>query len=316
MALDISLIEIFENITSRAALASYHFVGKKDKTAADKAAVDVMRNLLNNLDIQGKIVIGEGELDEAPMLYIGEKVGTGQGLEMDIAVDPLEGTNFAANNLPGALSVLAVAEKNNLFHAPETYMNKIAVGSNIPRDAIDLDNSLKKNIYNLADCKNKDIKELTACLLDRPRHKKIIDELNELKVNLKLISDGDITGALLVSNEKYGVDIFMGIGGGPEGVLAASALDAYNCNFQGRFIFEKENDIYRAKKMGIKELDRKYELSEIISGDSIFCATGITSGDLVKGIKLIDDKYSSETLVTHKNSNTKKVIKRTENLTL
>lgn len=315
MALDISLIKIFENITSRAALASYHFVGKKDKTAADKAAVDVMRNLLNNLDIQGKIVIGEGELDEAPMLYIGEKVGTGQGLEMDIAVDPLEGTNFAANNLPGALSVLAVAEKNNLFHAPETYMNKIAVGSNIPRDAIDLDNSLKKNIYNLADCKNKDIKELTACLLDRPRHKKIIDELNELKVNLKLISDGDITGALLVSNEKYGVDIFMGIGGGPEGVLAASALDAYNCNFQGRFIFEKENDIYRAKKMGIKELDRKYELSEIISGDSIFCATGITSGDLVKGIKLIDDKYSSETLVTHKNSNTKKVIKRTENLT-
>ena len=315
MALDISLIEIFENITSRAALASYHFVGKKDKKAADKAAVDVMRNLLNNLDIQGKIVIGEGELDEAPMLYIGEKVGTGQGLEMDIAVDPLEGTNFAANNLPGALSVLAVAEKNNLFHAPETYMNKIAVGCNIPKNAIDLDNSLKKNIYNLADCKNKDITELTACLLDRPRHKKIIDELNELKVNLKLISDGDISGALLVSNEKYGVDIFMGIGGGPEGVLAASALDAYNCNFQGRFIFKEENDISRAKKMGIKELDRKYELSEIISGDSIFCATGITSGDLIKGIKLIDDKYSSETLVTHKNSNTKKVIKRTENLT-
>ena len=315
MALDISLIEIFENITSRAALASYHFVGKKDKTAADKAAVDVMRNLLNNLDIQGKIVIGEGELDEAPMLYIGEKVGTGQGLEMDIAVDPLEGTNFAANNLPGALSVLAVAEKNNLFHAPETYMNKIAVGCNIPKNAIDLDNSLKKNIYNLADCKNKDITELTACLLDRPRHKNIIDELNELKVNLKLISDGDISGALLVSNEKYGVDIFMGIGGGPEGVLAASALDAYNCNFQGRFIFKEENDISRAKKMGIKELDRKYELSEIISGDSIFCATGITSGDLVNGIEIIEDKYSSETLVTHKNSNTKKVIKRTENLT-
>ena len=165
MALDISLIEIFENITSRAALASYHFVGKKDKTAADKAAVDVMRKLLNNLDIQGKIVIGEGELDEAPMLYIGEKVGTGQGLEIDIAVDPLEGTNFAANNLPGALSVLAVAEKNNLFHAPETYMNKIAVGCNIPKNAIDLDNSLKKNIYNLADCKNKDITELNCLFI-------------------------------------------------------------------------------------------------------------------------------------------------------
>ncbi len=316
MALDKSLIDVFENITSRAALASYHFVGKKNKTAADKAAVDVMRNLLNNVDIQGKIVIGEGELDDAPMLYIGEKIGTGKGLEIDIAVDPLEGTNFAANNLPGALSVLAIAEKNNLFHAPETYMNKIAVGRNIPKNAIDLDNSLKKNIYNLADCKNKDITELTACLLDRPRHKKIIEELNELKVNLKLISDGDISGALLVSNEKYGVDIFMGIGGGPEGVLAASALDAYDCNFQGRFIFKEENDISRAKKMGIIELDKKYELNEIISGDSIFCATGITSGDLVKGIKLIDNKYSSETLVTHKNSNTKKVIKRTKNLTL
>ena len=314
MALDKSLIDVFENITSKAALASYHFVGKKNKKAADKAAVDVMRNLLNSLDIQGKIVIGEGELDKSPMLYIGEKVGTGNGLKMDIAVDPLEGTNFAANDLPGALSVIAVAEENNLFHAPETYMNKIAVGSNVPKDAIDLDNSLKKNIYNLADCKNKDITQLTACLLDRPRHQKIIDELNKLKVNLKLITDGDVSGALLVSDDKYRIDIFMGIGGGPEGVLAASALDAYNCNFQGRFIFKEEKDISRARKMGIKELDRKYELSEIISGDSIFCATGVTSGDLVKGIELIDNKYISETLITHKNSNTKKIIKRTENL--
>ena len=314
MALDKSLINVFENITSKAALASYHFVGKKNKKAADKAAVDVMRNLLNSLDIQGKIVIGEGELDKSPMLYIGEKVGTGNGLKMDIAVDPLEGTNFAANDLPGALSVIAVAEENNLFHAPETYMNKIAVGSNVPKDAIDLDNSLKKNIYNLADCKNKDITQLTACLLDRPRHQKIIDELNKLKVNLKLITDGDVSGALLVSDDKYRIDIFMGIGGGPEGVLAASALDAYNCNFQGRFIFKEEKDISRARKMGIKELDRKYELSEIISGDSIFCATGVTSGDLVKGIELIDNKYISETLITHKNSNTKKIIKRTENL--
>jgi len=307
MALDKSLIDVFENITSRAALASYHFVGKKDKTAADKAAVDVMRNLLNNLDIQGKIVIGEGELDEAPMLYIGEKVGTGQGLEIDIAVDPLEGTNFAANNLPGALSVLAVAEKNNLFHAPETYMNKIAVGSNIPRDAIDLDNSLKKNIYNLADCKNKDITELTACLLDRPRHKKIIEELNQLKVNIKLITDGDVAGALLVSDHKYNVDIFLGVGGGPEGVLAASALDTLECQFQGRFIFKKDNDILRAKKMGITELDRKYNIKDIVKGDSIFCATGITSGDIVKGITIKDDDYISETFITHKSTKTKKI---------
>ena len=314
MALDKSLIDVFENITSRAALASYYFVGKKDKKAADKAAVDVMRNLLNNLDIQGKIVIGEGELDEAPMLYIGEKVGTGQGLEIDIAVDPLEGTNFAANNLPGALSVLAVAEKNNLFHAPETYMNKIAVGSNIPRDAIDLDNSLKKNIYNLADCKNKDITELTACLLDRPRHKKKIDELTNLKVKLKLITDGDISGALLVCDEKYSVDIFLGIGGGPEGVLTASALDSFNCQFQGRFLFKNENDIKRAKTMGVKDLNKKYNLNEIVTGDSIFCATGITSGDLVKGIEFNSNNYTSETFVTHKDSKFTKIIKREDTL--
>ena len=314
MALDTSLIEIFENITSRAALASYHFVGKKDKNAADKAAVDVMRNLLNKLDIKGQIVIGEGELDKSPMLYIGETIGTGKGLEMDIAVDPLEGTNFAANNLPGALSVIAIAEKNNLFNAPETYMDKIAVGNDIPKDAIDLDNKLKKNIENLADCKKKDISQLTACLLDRPRHKKIIDELSELRVNLKLISDGDVSGALLVSDKSYGVDIFLGIGGGPEGVLAAAALSAYNCQFQGRFIFKEEKDISRAKKMGIKELNKKYELNEIVSGDSIFCATGITSGDLVKGIKIADNSYSSETLVTHKHSNTKKIIRRTDKI--
>ena len=314
MALDKSLIDVFENITSKAALGSYHFVGKKDKKAADKAAVDVMRNLLNNLDIKGQIVIGEGELDKSPMLYIGETIGTGKGQAIDIAVDPLEGTNFAANNLPGALSVIAIAEKNNLFTAPETYMDKIAVGNEIPKDAIDLDNKLKKNIENLADCKKKNISQLTACLLDRPRHKKIIDELNELGVNLKLISDGDVSGALLVSDESYGVDIFMGIGGGPEGVLAASALSAYNCLFQGRFIFKEEKDISRAKKMGIKELNKKYELNEIVSGDSIFCATGITSGDLVKGIKIEDNTYSSETLVTHKHSNTKKIIKRTEKI--
>ena len=163
---------------------------------------------------------------------------------------------------------------------------------------------------------NKDINKVTACILDRPRHKEFIDELKRLKVNLKLITDGDVAGALLVTNKKHNVDIFLGIGGGPEGVLAASALDAFECKFQGRFLFKTDDDIKRAKKMGIKELDKKYELNEIISGDSIFCATGITSGDLVKGIKLIDNKYSSETLVTHKNSNTKKVIKRTKNLTL
>ena len=208
MTINKKFIDKFIEVTSKAALASYRLVGKKDKIAADKAAVDSMRSSINKIDIRGKIVIGEGELDKAPMLYIGEKVGTGKGIEIDIAVDPLEGTNFAANNLPGALSVIAISEKNNLFHAPETYMDKIAVGNKVPKDAIDLDFELKKNINNLADCKNKNITEITVCILDRPRHKHTIDELKKLKVNLKLISDGDVAGALLVTDEKYNVDIF------------------------------------------------------------------------------------------------------------
>ena len=290
------------NVTSNAAIACYKHLGKKDKILVDKAATDIMRKNLNDLDIDGKIVIGEGELDEAPMLYIGEKLGTGKGYAVDIAVDPLEGTNFAANNLPGALSVISISEKGNLFNAPETYMDKLAVGKNVPYDATDLDFTVEKNLKNIADAKNKNLDKITVCLLNRPRHKEIIDKLNELKVNLKLISDGDVTGALLVTDDKYDVDIFLGIGGGPEGVLAASALDAFNCKFQGRFLFKTDKDKKRAKDMGINDLDKKYELNEIIKGNSIFCATGITKNELVNGVKLIDGKFITETLVTQKNS--------------
>ena len=309
MIIDEKYIDKFVRVTSRAALASFHLVGKKDKIAADKAAVDSMRRELNQLDINGQIVIGEGELDEAPMLYIGEKIGTKIGPDIDIAVDPLEGTNFAANNLPGALSVIAIAEKNNLFKAPETYMEKISANVH-EKEVVDLDYSIKKNIYNLSDYLNKKPEDLTACIMDRPRHKKIIAELNKLGVKIKLITDGDVSGALLVVDDKYGVDIFLGIGGGPEGVLAAAALDAYNCSFQGRFLFNTENDKERANKMGITNLTKKYELNEIVKGDSIFCATGITSGELVSGIKLENDEFISETLVTHKNSGEKKIIKK------
>jgi fructose-1,6-bisphosphatase II / sedoheptulose-1,7-bisphosphatase len=296
------LIDKFVNVTSSAAAACYKLIGKGNKLIADKAATDSMRKSLNKLDIDGKVVIGEGELDEAPMLYIGEQLGTGNGPSVDIAVDPLEGTNFVANNLPGALSVMAISLKGNLFNAPETYMEKIAVGKDVPFDATDLDFSIEKNIKNIAESKNKNVNEITACLLERPRHKKIIEKLKILNVNLKLITDGDVSGALLVSNEKFKVDIFLGIGGGPEGVLAASALDAFGCKFQGRFIFRTDEDINRAKLMGIKDLDKKYELNEIIKGDSIFCATGITSGDFVKGVKLDNGKLITETLVTHKQS--------------
>ena len=308
MALDKKLIQNIIRVTSKAAISSYKFIGKKDKQSADKAATDSMRTEINKLKINGEVVIGEGELDKAPMLYIGEKLGIGGDLKLDIAVDPLEGTNFVAKNLPGALSVLSVAEKGNLFNAPETYMDKLATSKKIPSDATDLDFSIEKNIKNIADSLNKDLTNITVCLLNRPRHKKIIDKLTEMKVKMKLLTDGDVAGALLVTNNKYNVDVFLGIGGGPEGVLAASAIDAFGCKFQGRFLFKTDKDIDRAKKMGIEDLNKKYELKEIIKGDSIFCATGITSGDLVNGIKVLKNKYITETFVTHKSSNMTEIV--------
>ena len=302
MSLNKDLIEKLVKVTSRAAINCYRYLGKEDKRLADKAATDSMRNDLNNMEISGEVVIGEGELDEAPMLYIGEKLGKGNGPNLDIAVDPLEGTNFVAKNLPGAISVLAVSEKGNLFNAPETYMNKFAVGKDVPFDATDIDFPLKKNISNIADAKNKNFNELTVCILDRPRHTNIIDELKSLGVNLKLISDGDICGALMVSDNKYNIDLFLGIGGGPEGVISAAALDSYGCKFQGRFIFETDKDKDRAKKMGIIDYNKKYELSEIVKGDSIFCATGITETEITAAVKKENSKFITETLVTHKES--------------
>ena len=303
MTIDKKYIDQIINVTSKAAIASSHLVGKKDKIKADQAAVDAMRTELNKIEMTGEIVIGEGSLDEAPMLYTGEKLGQKVGPEFDIAVDPLEGTNFAANNLPGALSVIAIAEKGNLFKAPETYMHKIAT-IKVEKGLIDLDFSIKKNIENLADFKNTTPSNLTACLLDRPRHKKTIEELSALKVKIQLISDGDVAGALLVTKPEYNVDIFLGIGGGPEGVLAAAALDAYNCHFQGKFIFDNEKDINDAKKMGISDLNKKYELNEIIKGDSIFCATAITNSMNMEGVITEDNQYyTTETLVTYKNLN-------------
>jgi len=308
MAIDKKFINEFVNVTSNAALASSYLIGKKDKIAADQAAVDSMRSKLNKIEMNGQVVIGEGALDEAPLLYTGENLGTQNGPSFDIAVDPVEGTNFVANNLPGGISVLAIAEKGNLFNAPETYMNKIATNK-IDKGLIDLDFPLEKNIKNLSEYKDKEISSITVCILDRPRHRKIIDKLKDLNVNIKLITDGDVLGALYVSDPKYKVDMFLGIGGGPEGVLAASALDAYGCHFQGRFIFDNDNDIKVAKSMGIKDLNKKYDLIELIKGDSLFCATGITNSDILNGIKTDNKNYISETLVTHKSSNLKKVVK-------
>ena len=313
MTIDKQFIEQFISVTSKAALAASYLVGKNNKVAADKAAVDSMRTELNKINMTGKVVIGEGALDEAPLLYTGEILGTRNGPTFDIAVDPVEGTNFVANNLPGGIAVLAIGEKGNLFNAPETYMDKIATGK-IEKGVIDLDNSLEQNIKNLSDFHNKDVTSITVCLLNRPRHKKIIDKLKEMNVKIKLISDGDVLGALYVSDPKYNVDMFLGVGGGPEGVLAACALDAYDCHFQGRFIFDNEKDIKEANSMGIKDLTKKYEINEIVNGDSLFCATGITSSDILSGINKDNNTYASETLVTHKSSNYKKIVRKVKSL--
>ena len=308
MTIDKKFIDQFIKVTSKAALSASYLVGKNDKNAADQAAVDSMRSELNKIQMNGKVVIGEGSLDEAPMLYTGEVLGTKEGPFFDIAVDPVEGTNFVANNLPGGIAVLAIAQKGNLFNAPETYMNKIATGK-IDKGLIDLDFTIEKNIKNLSEFKNKSISSIRACILDRPRHKKIIDELKDLNVKIKLIKDGDVLGALYVSDPKYDVDIFLGIGGGPEGVIAASALDTYDCHFQGRFIFDNDKDIQDAKEMGISDFNKKYELNEIVKGDSIFCATGITDSEILKGVTINNNEYFSETLVTHKSSDYKEIIK-------
>ena len=302
MALSKNFIDQFVNVTVKAATEASYLIGKMDKNAADQAAVDSMRTELNKIDMVGKVVIGEGSLDHAPMLYTGEILGNKTGPVLDIAVDPVEGTNFVANNMPGGVAVLAIAEKNNLFNAPETYMNKIAT-SKIDKGLIDLDFTVEKNIKNLSDFKNKKIKDISVCLLSRDRHKKIIETLIRLGVKIKLITDGDVTGALLVSDKKYDVDIFMGIGGGPEGVIVASALDAMNCNFQGRFIFKNDKDKSRAKQMGIENFEKKYEIKEIVKGDSIFCASGITTGDIINGVKKENEFFYTETLVTHKSQN-------------
>ena len=309
MTIDKKYIDKFINVSSKAALASSYLIGKKNKDAADQAAVDSMRVELNKIQMNAEVVIGEGALDEAPMLYTGEILGNKKGPNFDLAVDPVEGTNFVANNLPGGIAVLAVAKKGDLFKAPETYMNKIATGK-IEKGVIDLDYSLEKNIKNLSDFNDKEISSITVCVMDRPRHKKIINKLKDLDVNIKLITDGDVLGALYVSDPKYKVDMYLGIGGGPEGVLAASALDAFGCHFQGRFIFDNDKDINEAKKIGIKDMNKKYELNEIIRGDSIFCATGITSSEILTGIKIQNKDYISETFVTHKSSNLKKIIKK------
>jgi len=309
MIIDKKFVPLFARVTERAAYGASLLKGKNDKIAADQAAVDEMRNELNKIEMKGKIVIGEGELDEAPMLYINEKVGTNEGDEFDIAVDPLEGTNFTAKNLPNALSVLAVSKKGNLLNAPDIYMEKIAIGPSLPNNLVDLDSDLEKNIKSLSDAKNTTPDKLTICVLKRPRHEKIITLLNSLNVNIKFISDGDVSGVISVANPKLKVDMYIGIGGGPEGVLAAAALNCLDCQMQTRLVYQNDQERKRTEKLGIKELDKKYNISDMVKGDVIFAATGVTDGEFVKGIKVKKDFFESETLVLHKSSKINKIIK-------
>ena len=300
MTIKSEYLKLFVNATERAAYGAFKFVGKNDKIAADQAAVDNMRNEFNKIEMDGKIVIGEGEMDEAPMLFIGERVGTKKGQKIDLAVDPLEGTNFVAKNLPNAFSVLAASEQNNLFFAPDTYMEKIAIGSNLPKNLIDLDNSVEKNISLLAEAKNTTPDKLTVCILERPRHNKIISSLKKMNVNLKLISDGDVSGVIYIVDQNSPVDMYIGIGGGPEGVLAAAALSCYGAQMQTRLVLN-ENESERAKKMGITNLKRKYNIEDMIKGDVMFCATAITDGNLAEGIKDHKEFYETSTIALHKN---------------
>ena len=310
MSIDSKFLNLFIKATEKAAIGASKFIGKKDKIGADKGAVDQMRRELNKINMEGSIVIGEGEMDEAPMLYIGEKLGTLTGPKFDIAVDPLEGTKFTANNQPNAFSVLAISKKGELLKAPDVYMEKIAIGTNLPNNLLDLDNGVEKNIKLLAEAKNKKISNLSACVMQRPRHKHIIDELLRLNVKINFITDGDITGVLSVIGNKPVNDIYYSTGGAPEGVLAAAALSCFGGQMQGRLVLNEEEKT-RAKKLGISDFKKKYNISEIIKGDVIFCATGVTSGDLVKGVKDLGNEYEVNTYVLHKS---KKIIKTVTNI--
>ena len=307
MAIDVKYLNKFISVTEKAAIGSSFFIGKKDKIAADQGAVDKMRAELNKIEMKGLVVIGEGEMDEAPMLYIGEKVGTNSGPFFDIALDPLEGTNFVANNLPNSYSMIAVTEKDNLFSAPDTYMEKIAIGPNLPKNLLDLDNPVEENLNLLAKAKNKKLTDLTACVLQRPRHEKIVQALNKLGVNIKFISDGDVAGVIAVADKNSKIDIYLGIGGGPEGVLSAAALSCIGGQIQTRLVLDNEQK-KKIDQFGIKNLKKKYNIDDMVKGDVIFCATAITDGLLVPGIRKKDDEFVTSTYALHKSSNTIKKV--------
>ncbi len=297
-------------VTERAAVAAARLCGRGDEKGADQVAVDAMRTELNKLNIDGTVVIGEGERDEAPMLYIGEKVGTGKGPKVDIALDPLEGTTLTAKAMANALTVIALAEEGTLLHAPDTYMEKIAIGGGYEQGLVDLDASPEENIKRLAKAKGVAPRDITACILDRPRHAKIIEAVRRADASVLLIPDGDVAGVIATTSaEETGVDIYIGIGGAPEGVLAAAALRCTGGQMQGRLVTSNIGQKARAAKMGVEDFDRKLTLNEMASGDVMFSATGVTSGSMLQGVKFYNGAVTTETVVMRSSSRTLRWIK-------
>ncbi len=285
-------------VTERAAVRAARLRGRGDEKAADQAAVDAMRRELNNLPIDGTVVIGEGEMDEAPMLFIGEKVGGKGGFKVDIAVDPLEGTTLCAKNMPGAIATLAMAEDGTLLHAPDIYMDKIAVGPGYARGIVDLDAPPEENIHNLAKAKGMPPETITAMILDRPRHADLIAAVRRAGASVSLITDGDIAGVIHTTEpDKTGIDIYLGIGGAPEGVLAAAALRCIGGQMQCRLVLDTEQKRERAAKMGIKDPRKKYEIEDMVRGDCLFAATGVTDGRMLNGVKFGEGVIETETVV-------------------
>jgi fructose-1,6-bisphosphatase II / sedoheptulose-1,7-bisphosphatase len=313
-AMDRNLALEVVRVTEAAALAASRLMGRGDEKAADQAAVTAMRQALNGLSIDGKVVIGEGERDEAPMLYIGEKVGLG-GPKIDIALDPLEGTTITAKGGTNAMAVIAMAEEGGFLHAPDVYMDKIAVGGGLPDGVVDLDASPAENLKNLAKAKKVDVADLVACILDRPRHQELISKVRDAGARIVLISDGDVAGVMATSQPESGIDIYMGQGGSPEGVLAAAALRCIGGQMQGRLVFRNEDEKGRAAKAGITDLNRKYSMLDLAIGDVMFAATGVTDGTLLRGVRRTRDGGRTHSMVMRSKTGTVRFIEARHDFT-